>query len=286
MSSNRLVLGAALCSLGLSMGCSAAPADFDSSDLGETSQALTNTETLVAFRTVDGSHYLTAEGDGGSTISADRTRIQAWERFIIFDLDGGPLLSGDRIQIRHVSATGESFWLTADSNGGGPGSVLRANRSLPQGWETFIVTQAGGGVVTGGSRVSLRAVTRPFYVSAERGGGLADDGAVTVNRTVARDWEMFTLLFVTPAELCPYSDTLCLFEKANFGGARFNVRALDPSTGTCADLSDHAVRARSAVNTNSRTARLFPNADCTGHGIGISGLEPTLPLLPNGAFVF
>ena len=288
MSCKGRALCAGLCHLGLVVGCSAAPADLDSSPLGEVSQALTSSETLVAFRTVDGAHYLTAEGDGGGTVSANRTTVQAWERFIISDLDGGALLSGDRIQIRHVNAAGESFWLTADVNGGGPGSVLRANRTIVQGWETFTIWQAGGGVVTGGSVVNLQAATQPFYVSAENGGGLSGDGSVTVNRSVAKAWETFTLLVITPAELCPFSDALCLFEHANFGGERFNVRALDPSAGTCVNLEEHgwAARARSAVNTNSRSAAVFPNADCTGHGIGINGLEATLPLLPNGAFVF
>lgn len=288
MISKGTVLCAALCHLLSVVGCSAPPADLDSSELGQVSQALTTTEMMVAFRTADGSHYLTAEDNGGGTVSADRTAIRAWEYFIISDLDGGSLLSGDRIQIRHVSAAGESFWLTADVNGGGPGSVLRANRTLPRAWETFTISQAGGGLVKSGSVVSLLATAHPFYVSAEKGGGLAGDGSVTVNRSVARAWETFTLVAITPADLCPFSDTLCLFDKANFDGKRFNVRALDPSTGTCVNLAEHgwAARARSAVNTNSRSAAVFPNPDCTGHPIGINGLEATLPLLPNGAFVF
>jgi hypothetical protein len=290
MISKRALVSAGFCHLGLVVGCSAAPADLDldRSPVDQASQALTSSETLVAFRTTDGEHYLIAEGDGGGTVSSRAPAIRAWERFIISDLDGGTLLSGDRIQIRHVNAAGESFWLTADVNGGGPGSILRANRSRPLSWETFSIWQAGGGVITFGSTVSLQATTHPFYVSAERGGGQAGDGAVTVNRSMARAWETFTLVAITAADLCPFSDTLCLFERANFDGARFNVRALDPSAGTCVDLAAHgwAGRARSAVNTNSRSATVFPNPDCTGHPIGVNELEPTLPLLPNGAFVF
>ena len=288
MSVKQWFVGAALCPLGLVVGCSAAPLDPDSSETAEVNQALTSAETLVAFRTFDGSHYLTAEGDGGGTVSADRTAIQSWEYFIISDLNGGALLSGDQIQIRHVSAAGQSFWVTADVNGGGPGSILRADRSVPLGWETFIISQAGGGVVTDGSVISLQASTQPFYVCAEQGGGLAGDGSVTVDRSVAQGWETFTLVTIKPADLCPFSGSLCLFDQANFGGARFNVRALNPSVGTCVNLSEHGwgARARSAVNTNTRGATVFPNPDCTGHGIGVSSVEPTLPLLPNGAFVF
>jgi peptidase inhibitor family I36 len=282
------VLAAALCQLGLVVGCSAAPSDLDSSGLGQATQGLSSSEWLVAFRTSDGVHYLTAENDGGGSVSADRTAVRAWEYFIVADLDGGALLSGDRVQIRHVSADGASFWLTADVNGGGPGSILRANRSIPRGWETFIISQAGGGVVASGSAVNLRAATHPSYVSAEKGGGVAGDGAVTVNRSAARAWETFTVVAITAADLCPFSDTLCLFDHANFGGERFNVRALDSSAGTCVNLAEHgwAARARSAVNTNSRSAAVFPNPECTGAPVGINGLEATLPLLPNAAFVF
>ena len=290
MISKRSLLYVGLWHLGLVAGCSAAPADLDldRSLVGQASQALTSSETLVAFRTTDGVHYLIAEGDGGGTVTSRASAIQAWERFIISDLDGGSLLSGDRIQIRHVNGTGQSFWVTADENGGGPGSILRANRTLPLEWETFTIWQAGGGVITGGSSVNLQATTRPFYVSAEQGGGQAGDGAVTVNRSLALAWETFTLVVITPADLCPFSNSLCLFERANFDGARFNVKALDPNAGACVNLAAHGwgARARSAVNTNPRSAAVFPNPDCTGHPIGINGLEATLPLLPNGAFVF
>ena len=88
--------------------------------------------------------------------------------------------------------------------------------------------------------------------------------------------------------MCPFGNSLCLFEQANFGGARFDVKALDSNAGTCVNLASHGwgARARSAVNTNLRSATVFPNSNCTGRGIGIGSLEATLPLLPNGAFVF
>ncbi|MBE1530489.1 peptidase inhibitor family I36 protein [Actinomadura algeriensis] len=67
--------------------------------------------------------------------------------------------------------------------------------------------------------------------------------------------------------LCPFTDTLCLFEGENFTGERFTVKALDSEQGACVDLVDHGWggRARSAVNTDDRNAAMFPNADCTGH---------------------
>jgi hypothetical protein len=69
-----------------------------------------------------------------------------------------------------------------------------------------------------------------------------------------------------PAE-CPFTDTLCLFEGANFTGARFNVRALVPN-GTCVDLVSHGWgggRAHSAINTNSRAATLHTVINCWGY---------------------
>ncbi len=246
-----------------------------------------SSELLVAFRTNDNVHYLTAEGDGGGTVSANRTAAGAWERFIISDLNGGSLVSGDQVQIRHVNASGSSWWVTADVNGGGIGSILRANRTVPQGWETFVISKVGGGAIGGGNQIRLQAVTHPFYVSALQGGGLAGDGSVVVDRTVAGSWETFTLLAITPNSLCPFTNALCLFDQANFGGQRFNVSSLNPN-GTCVNLVDHGwgARARSAINTNTSTPAVFPNANCTGEPIGISAFEPTLPLLPNSAFVF
>lgn len=269
-----------------SVGCSAATDETES--VGEVAEALTTSELMVAFRTSSGTHYLTAEGDGGGTVSTNRTAIGGWERFIISDLNGGSLISGDQVQIRHVNAAGSSWWLSADVNGGGPGSVLRANRTIPQGWETFVISRVGGGAVTGGSQITLKAATNPYFVSAQQGGGLSGDGAVKVDRTTASTWETFTLVAITPASLCPFTNTLCLFEQANFGGQRFHVSALNPQVGACVDLAQHgwAGRARSAVNTNPQNAAAFPNAGCSGGPVGLGSFEPTLPLLPNSVFVF
>jgi hypothetical protein len=231
-------------------------------------------------------NYLTAEGDGGGTISANRTAIGAWERFVLSDLNGGSLVSGDQVQIRHVSSNGASWWLSADNNGGGAGNVLRVNKTFPQAAQTFIIAKTGGGSISPGNAITLRGAN-PFYVSAQQGGGLSGDGSVLVDRAVASTWETFTLVGVTAASLCPFTNALCLFDQANFGGQRFNVSSLNPN-GTCVDLASHgwANRARSAVNTNPSNAAAFPNAGCSGQPVGLTALEPTLPLQPNSVFVF
>src|SRR4051794_19403612 len=170
MIGERLMLVLGLCLPTFVLDCSASLEDLHPAEVEQIKQAQISTEMTVAFRTFDGVHYLTAERDGGGTISANRSALLEWERFIISDLDGGSLLSGDQIRIRHVSAEGKDFWLCADLNGGGPGSVLRDNRTIPLEWETFTIWQQGGGPVKGGSIVNLQATTQPFYVSAERGG--------------------------------------------------------------------------------------------------------------------
>lgn len=68
---------------------------------------------------------------------------------------------------------------------------------------------------------------------------------------------------------CPFINTLCLFDEYDFGGARFNVKALDPTVGACVNLVEHGWgggRVKSGINTNPRSATLFPNDDCTGRG--------------------
>jgi Peptidase inhibitor family I36 len=253
-------------------------------------QALTASEWLVALRTNDDRHYLTAESGGGDTVSSDRTAVGPWERWLIRDLNGGALQSGDAINLRYVADSGTSWWATADVNGGGPGSVLRFNRRQPSDWETFVITDAPGEAITSGELVTFRAASQPFFVSTQLGGGVQGDGAVLVDRPDATTWEILTVLAIDPAELCPFANTLCLFERPNFGGARFELAALDGDMATCVDLGaqDWAGRARSAVNTQSHSVMLTANADCSGDALGIAanGMESLLPALPNGAFVF
>ena len=66
---------------------------------------------------------------------------------------------------------------------------------------------------------------------------------------------------------CSFTGTFCAWEDPGFAGARFNVRALNPSVGTCVDLAAHgwgAGRIESARNTATQAARLYSNSNCTG----------------------
>ncbi|HEY0713784.1 MAG TPA: hypothetical protein VGF45_13985 [Polyangia bacterium] len=155
----------------------------------------------TAFRTASGTHYITAEGDGGGAVSTNRTTVGAWEIFTLEDINGGQLMSGDSIYIRHDRASdGKKWYASADANasgaggGGGAGSVFRVNKATAAGWERFIIAKVGGGQIVNGDAITLRAFN-PYYVSAINGGGRTGDGSVLVDRAQAGGWETFRLIF-------------------------------------------------------------------------------------------
>lgn len=74
------------------------------------------------------------------------------------------------------------------------------------------------------------------------------------------------------ADDCSFTDTLCLYEGANFTGERFTVSSL-VEPGTCVSLVDHGWggRVNSAINTNTSGAALFANDDCVGGPYQVPG---------------
>ncbi|MFD7660390.1 peptidase inhibitor family I36 protein [Actinosynnema sp. NPDC059797] len=91
------------------------------------------------------------------------------------------------------------------------------------------------------------------------------------------------------AGTCEFTNTLCAWEQANFGGARFTVAPLPPHQGVCVDLVEHGWgnRIRSTVNTSSKTASLFASDDCTGRPFPIEGnsSNPSVTFAANSVFV-
>lgn len=89
---------------------------------------------------------------------------------------------------------------------------------------------------------------------------------------------------------CPFTNTLCLFDDYDYGGARFTVRALYPEVGTCVDLAAHGWgggRVKSAINTNPVSATLRVNGDCTGYGYSLVGNVPSFTLFgADGVYVY
>lgn len=139
----------------------------------------------VFLRTSSGTHYVTAVGGGGTTTAADRQTPAVWETFTLRTLEGGPVVSGDRITI----ATSDNVHLLQVADGGG--GPLTATSSAAGIWETFVIESNGGGPIANGDAVALRTATSPpWYVSADLGGG----GTLNVNGRSQGAWETFTIV--------------------------------------------------------------------------------------------
>ncbi len=149
---------------------------------------------LVSVKTNSGTNYLTEEGNGGSTVVADRTAAGPWETFTLQVMDGaGSLSDGVRVNIRS-----SDNWYFSALNGGNY-SLLANTQSLGSS-ETFRVVKLAdalggnskGPVITDSDVFALKAESTGtvYYVTAELGGG----GSVNVNRTVQGPWESFTLV--------------------------------------------------------------------------------------------
>ncbi len=145
------------------------------------SSTLLSAATLK-FQTNNG-HWLCAEGGGGQNINATRTGAGPWETFILGDLNGGALESGDVITLQAPNA----LYLCAE-NGGGIHVV--ANRYGGGPWEQFTITkQYGSGQIVTGDAVAIR-VNNGQYWCAEGGGGQI----LVANRNGAGSWETFTVV--------------------------------------------------------------------------------------------
>jgi hypothetical protein len=144
----------------------------------------------VALQTNNGVHYVVAEGGGGGGVRADRTAAGpgGWEILGVSALQGGPLISGDRVAI---TASDGIHYLQAVNGGGG---ALRASSLNVGASETFTIEKPGGGVIRHGNSIALRAGDSSWYVAAIGGGG----GNVNVTSTSRTGWETFTILFATP----------------------------------------------------------------------------------------
>lgn len=88
---------------------------------------------------------------------------------------------------------------------------------------------------------------------------------------------------------CEFSTTLCLWDRTGFTGTRFTASPFPPGTATCVDLVEHGwgERARSAVNTSTRTMALFLTDDCTGHPypVDAGSSQSELSIAANSAWV-
>ena len=141
--------------------------------------------------------YLVAEKGGGGAVNANRKKAREWETFTLIDLNGGPLYPGDKI---HLKTYNGKHYVVAEGGGGG---VVRADSTIPQELETFVIDEyfPPGSYrtlmlrpITDGEKITLKTHNGQYMV-AENGGG----GIVNANRSKVGDWEKFVLMkSVTP----------------------------------------------------------------------------------------
>jgi hypothetical protein len=142
----------------------------------------------VSFLATLNNTYVGATNNGGSSVVATATTVQAWETFSLVDINGGSLESGDSVYVK--AGNGQYFQAL---NGGG--SSLNAGSNNAQAWETFkVVKKSGGGTINTGDVVGLQASTGS-WVSAENGGG----GSVFAYGGALGSWESFAIGIGAPA---------------------------------------------------------------------------------------
>jgi len=155
--------------------------------LGNCVEPGNNSGYTAAFQSIGG-YFVVAEGGGGGVVNANRVAIGPWETFLVIDLNGGALESGDLVNIQTVAG----YFVVAE---GGGGDVVNANRTVPLEWETFRIERLdGGGTISSGDAISLQAYYGwtgggGNYVVAEGGGG----SVVNANRGAVGPWETFTI---------------------------------------------------------------------------------------------
>lgn len=126
----------------------------------------------VGLRAMANNRIVAAESAGAQSLIANRTVVDAWERF------AWQSLGGNRVAIRALI---NQQFVTAESAGSQP---LVANRRYLGQWETFdLVNNADG-------TISLRSLANGRYVTAEAAGGQP----LIANRTAIGPWEKFVLL--------------------------------------------------------------------------------------------
>jgi hypothetical protein len=144
---------------------------------------LSSNRILVHLKTHKG-FYIVAEKGGGGPVFANRRQAREWETFTLIDINGGQLMSGDRVNLMTYDG---KHYLVAE---GGGGREVKADRTKARQWETFTISKiSGNGTINYGDKISLQAHNGQYMV-AEGGGG----GPVNANRSKVGEWEKFVLI--------------------------------------------------------------------------------------------
>jgi hypothetical protein len=172
-----------------------------------------STTYLVSLRNFytgspDSGPFMVAEGGGGGIVNNNRSVIGPWEKFIVNDLNGGSLMSGDLVVIQTLQTPCSSGGVTGPchltAEGGGGGDV-NANRPWAREWERFkIIRVNGAGVINDRDTIALQA-----YNGWQSSGGnyvVADfdlpNGRVRANRSQVGPWEKFTFVLNDSTKDC------------------------------------------------------------------------------------
>ena len=140
----------------------------------------------VSFKTQTGHHLIANDASQNFKIRATADGVGSWEVFTVI-LAGGripdSIRSGDQIHLQ----THHGRYIMAFDGGGG---ILTGEATLPNAWETFTIEKlTGGGEITQGDQVTLRANNGHNFAMAHDGGG----GDVTAESTNRSGWETFTV---------------------------------------------------------------------------------------------
>jgi M6 family metalloprotease-like protein len=152
----------------------------------------------VSFVT-SSNRFFQAENGGGSRITTTGLRAWAWEQFLLTDLNGGDLVSGDIVRVQ----TSSGNYVTAD----GTFQTLVANRTDVGPAGEFVIRKVGGtGPIRTMDTVSLEVrysdgrERPPQYVSTAGEGG----GQLQANRSAVGASESFTIVMRDTAALRTY----------------------------------------------------------------------------------
>ncbi len=139
---------------------------------------------LALYMSLRSAHgkYVVAEGNGGSTVNANRGAIGSWEKFTMVNADkaAGCVKDGDKVYLK----TDVGYYYSAQSNGN-----LDADRKAAYSWETFTVINHSnpGGCIQNGNTISLKSVHNKYVVAES-------NGAANANRSAIGSWERFTVV--------------------------------------------------------------------------------------------
>jgi hypothetical protein len=137
-----------------------------SADAGPRPDASTAVFYRVNLKTLGTNQFLSATEGGGQGVTADRATAAGWETFVLVDLVGGELESGDRVAVRAENGR----YLGVD------GSALHAAGDAIDETTTFrLERRDGDGVIADRDDIGFVHLTSGGWLTAVGGGGAGTD---------------------------------------------------------------------------------------------------------------